>query len=124
MRQAAVETRELFDAVGGFGDGADRRCAQRGFDLFGVAGQLADGSDDAPMPQAREAALAVGGEVALHGGPSHTRDLTCLQTGEPRIHRPEHEHLAANVQVRMRVPFGGDGRLFGLREQNRDACHP
>jgi hypothetical protein len=28
------------------------------------------------------------------------------------------------VQVRMRVPFEGDSRLFGFRELNRDACHP
>jgi hypothetical protein len=50
LRQAAVETRELFDALGGFGDGADRRFGQRGFDLLGVAGQLADRPDDAPTP--------------------------------------------------------------------------
>ena len=114
----------MFDAVGGFGDGADRRLVQRGFDLFGVAGQRADRPDDAPMPQAIEAALAVGGEVAFNGGPSKTSDLACLQMGQPRMDRPEDQHLAADVQIRMRVPFGGDGCLFGFRKLNRDACHP
>jgi hypothetical protein len=28
------------------------------------------------------------------------------------------------VQVRMRVPFGGDRLLFEFRELNADACHP
>lgn len=65
LRLAAVETRELFDALGGFGNRADRRFVQRGFDLFGVASQLADGPDDAPTPQAHEAAVAVDGEVPL-----------------------------------------------------------
>lgn len=83
MRQAAAETSELFDAVGGFGDGADWCLVERRFDYIGVAGQFADGSDDAPTPQTIEAAIAISDKVAMHRGPAHTRNLACLRMSEP-----------------------------------------
>jgi hypothetical protein len=124
LRQATAETGELFDSVGGFGNGADRCFGQGGFDRFGVTGQFTDGADAVARPQAVEAARAVRSEVALNGGPSHARDFGRLLTGEPRMHRPEGEHFAANAQVRVREPLGRDDGLFGLRESNRGACHP
>lgn len=122
LRQATAEAGELFDTVGGFGNGADRRFGERGLDGFGVTGQLADGADDVPRPQAVETARAVCREVTLHGGPTHSCDLGRLQPREPGMHRPEHEHFAAHAQVRMRKPLGRDDGLFGLRELN--PCHP
>ena len=76
------------------------------------------------MPQAIKAAIAVGSKVTLNGGSADTRDLAGLQTGQPRMNRPKHEHLAANVQVGMQISFGSDGRLLAFRESNMDACHP
>lgn len=114
----------MFDAVGGFGNGADRRFVQRNLDRFGVIGQFTDGADDVARPQAVEAARAVSREIALNGGPSHSGDLGRLQTGESRMHRPDGEHFAADAQVRMRKSLGGDDDLFGLRELKGDARHP
>jgi len=34
------------------------------------------------------------------------------------------QHLAAHMQVRMRVPFGGHGGLFGFREVDLEVGHP
>lgn len=124
MRGTAADPRELFNAIGGFGNRADRRFIQGGFDGFGVRGQFADGSDDVPAPQAIKTAITVGGEVALNGGSADTRDLAGLQTGQPRMNRPQHEHLATNMQIGMQVPFGSDDRLLGFRESDMDACHP
>jgi hypothetical protein len=124
LRQATAETGELFDSVGGFGDGADRCFGQGGFDRFGVTGQFTDRADEVARPQAVEAARAVRSEVTLNSGSSHARDLGRLLTGEPRMHRPEGEHFAANAQVRVREPLGRHDGLFGVRESNRGACHP
>lgn len=124
MRQATAAAGELLDAVGSFGDGADRRFGQGDFDRFGLTGQFTDGADEVARSQAVKAARAVSREVALDGGPSHSRDLSRLLTGEPRMHRPEGEHFAANAQIRVRKPLGRDDGLFGLGESNRVACHP
>ena len=124
MRQAAAEAGELFDALGGFGNSADRRLVERGFDLFGVAGQFADRPGDAPTPQTIKAATAVSGEIALHRGPADACDLASLQADEPGMHRPKHEHLSSHVQVRMQVPLGCDDCLFSVRQIDRCACHP
>lgn len=112
------------DAVGGLGDGTDGRLLERGLDRRRVAGQFADGPDDVPRPQAVEAAGAVGFEVAADGGPADAGDRAGLGLGDPRVDRPEDEHLAADVHIRMRVTLGGDDRKFGIRQANRRACHP
>ena len=58
----------MFDPVGGFGDRANRRFVQRGFDRVGMNCQFADGANDPPMPQSVESAITISGEIALHGG--------------------------------------------------------
>jgi hypothetical protein len=102
-------------------------------DLSGAGGQgyrvvvgivVKPGPDDLPTPQTIEVAIAVGGEVALHRGPAHARDLACLKACEPCMHRPKHEDLPANVQLWMRIPLGCDDCLLGFRQIDRDACHP
>lgn len=91
---------------------------------MGVVGQFADGPDDVPFAQGVEAAGAVGFEVAADGGPADAGDLPGLGLGDPGVDRPEDEHLAADVDVRMRVSLGGDDGAFEIREANRRACHP
>jgi hypothetical protein len=115
LRLAPSEAGELFDAVGGFGDGADGRFVQRSLDRFGVIGPFTDGADEVARSLAVEAARAVCRAIAMNGGPSHSRDLAGLQTGESDMHRPEGEQLAAHAQVRMRKSLGRDDGLFGLR---------
>lgn len=124
MCQSTVETSEFLDAVGSFGDRANGCLVQRHLDLFDELGQFADGSDNAPTPQTLEAAVAIGGEVTLDCRSAHARNLACLQSSEPRIYRPQHEHFLSHVQIWMRVTLHRDDGLLGLRQKDRDACHP
>jgi len=123
LGQAAPQAGELLDAVGGLGNCADGFLRQRGFDRFAVLCQIADRPNDVPAAQPVESAIAVGGQVALHGGSSHSRDLARLGTPESAMHRPQNEHLPPDVQVRMRVAFGGDYFLLCWRQLDGNARH-
>jgi hypothetical protein len=55
-----------------------------------VGGQVAGRAGDAPLAQAVQAALAVGGDVALDGGPAQAGDPGRLLARQPAVQQPEH----------------------------------
>ena len=124
LGQAATQAGEGFDAVAGFGGGANRRGGEIVFDEVVEGGEVAHGSGDTAVSQPVEAAFAVGGEVALHGGPPASGDGGGLMACHSAVREPEHEHLAPHDRIGMGLAFGGDDGLFGFGQNDGRSSHP
>jgi hypothetical protein len=88
-----------------------------------MSGQVTDWTRDAPLPQAVEAAVPEGGDIALDGGAAQADDLGRLGAAEAAVEKPQHEHLAADVFLGVGVTFGVNDLLLLLGQSNPQPSH-
>jgi len=109
---AATKAGELVDAFDGLGGGADRAFGERLFDRLRVIGEFAHGDVPVAAFEPRQAAIAVGKDVAFGGGDADRSNACGLFAGVPEVNGPEDEHFASDKRVGVPVAVVQDDGLF------------
>jgi len=102
----------VFDAVGGFGEGANRGGGEGLTDGVGVVGPFARRDVAVAPPESVQPAVAVGQDVPLGGGDADVGQVGRLLAGVAEVDGPQDEHLAADDRIGVFVPVGENGGLF------------
>jgi hypothetical protein len=117
------EARELLDPQARLGNRVDRLSLERFPNGVSIRRQVAHGTMHVPLPQSVQSTVAIGRHVTLHRGQSDSRQLRSLLSLQSAMQRPQHQQLAADVRLRMRLPFFVDKPLFVLRQPNAKPSH-
>ena len=85
--------------------------------------QVADGAGHVPLTESVQAAVPIGGDIALHGGSPEAGDGRRLRPGESTMEQPQDQHLAADMGLRVRLPLSLHHFLFRSRQLHAMPSH-